>query len=240
MDRLPLALTLLIAVAACGLTLEAGNGATADDADGSSSGSDTSASSSGDPMGTSSGVASSSSSGAAGSTSSSSSSSSGELPPPPDARPDGPIVSIPALGALTRLDDDDRVRAEDGPIDDNGDDDGAFELLVTGAVRGLILVRLDDDGEPTNEQWDTYVGADEIPEGFWHTAGRTSYQLGAFTPDGTLLNDAEGRLHLPDGTRTLHIYVDDAEYFDAGERYVAAMETDDGTVVRSPVYVVPE
>jgi hypothetical protein len=132
----------------------------------------------------------------------------------------------------------DLVSPGDGAIAANGQDDGVFRVDVTGPLVALTLIRTDAAGTPAgSQQWDTWVGADVIPAqlGGAFAVGSLTYQLGVFGLDGTLLNDAAGRLTLAAGAHSLRVAGADVGSFVAGTHFRVVAARPDGTLVRGPV-----
>jgi len=132
----------------------------------------------------------------------------------------------------------DRVSPGDGAITTDGQNDGVFDVHVTGPMIALTLIRTDAAGMPTsNQQWDTWVGTDAIPAelGTAFVAGSATYKLGVYDTAGGLLNDSSGRLALPAGQHAVRVAGSSVGSFVAGSHFRVVAQRADGVLVRGPV-----
>lgn len=165
-------------------------------------------------------------------------------------RPDGttevsPIVTDTSKVALHDLNmaapmgQADRVAPGDLGVGADGACDLAFDLQLTGRVRQLALVSVDEDGNPNGSlQWDTIVGEDPVPSEVSPVFpfGAWTWALGVFTsyddtfglnPDGVLMEDRNL------WTRTVRLFgAGDVSFTEGIFRAAAVLH--DGRVVFSP------
>jgi len=153
----------------------------------------------------------------------------------PDATPPPAVGSTTVAGASLTVD---LASPRDGAIAPDGQNDGVFDVQVTGPMIALTLIRTDAAGMPTSsQQWDTWVGADVIPGelGTIYVAGSSTYQLGVYDAAGVLLNDANGRLAVPAGQHAVRVAGSNVGSFVAGSHFLVVGERLDGVLVRGPV-----
>jgi hypothetical protein len=125
------------------------------------------------------------------------------------------------------------VSIHDSPTPD-GSPDAVFHATVNGRVSALILTVCDDLGHHSSAHWDTIVGQSPLPAGFMYRVGANTRVLGVVTPDGQLLNNADGTLPLRDFLRPtqLTLFASDSEMLQPG-RYICltALGPDGSAVV---------
>jgi hypothetical protein len=100
----------------------------------------------------------------------------------------------------------DRVGPADDALLPDGHTDGAFDVVVTGPLEGLVLVATDDAGVPNaGQQWDTIVGDQPNPIATHYALGRETWVLGV-EEGGTLLNREDGTVSIGPGEHHLTVY----------------------------------
>jgi hypothetical protein len=103
----------------------------------------------------------------------------------------------------------DRVSAGDGEVAPDGWPDGSFDALIDGPVRALVLLKVDNTGKPTGEQWDTIFRSDPIPPGLGtpFTEGTNTWQMGVAV-NGEMINWSNGEVFLEGtGPHSVRVYV---------------------------------
>jgi len=134
----------------------------------------------------------------------------------------------------------DRVKSEGGPIGTDGSNDGAISFTVDGKVSGVVLLTVDEKGDPSDgQQWDTYEEGQAIPAGIKdapYKDGGPTWQLGVWE-GGKSKNASNGTLTpLGDGPHQLTLYASDSGYFKKGQRFIVYAERSDKSLVKSNVF----
>jgi hypothetical protein len=160
--------------------------------------------------------------------------SSSDAAPNATAAPAAPgtlVVGKPASAARTKA----HVSATDGAITADDGEDGVVQVRVTGAVKGMALVSVNDAGAPEGgQQWDTYVADAKIPPGAGsYATGGETWQLGVFE-GAQLKNAADGSLALPAGDHALTLYY--RTTVNVGDKLRLAVQRPDGTLQWSDVF----
>jgi hypothetical protein len=151
---------------------------------------------------------------------------------PPDAFFDAGNFVLTAIGI-----DGDHVSRGDLGLSPDGEPDGEFRLTSNMPLDALILVTVDEGGNPCcGQQWDTLTNNDPIPQslGFSFTIGASTWVLGVW--QNQKLNDGVGHVALSPGSYTL--YGADSSYFNSDQRFRAYGRTN-GSWIASNVAVWP-
>jgi hypothetical protein len=150
-----------------------------------------------------------------------------------DAAPPPTTVGATTVDTLSLTVD--CATALDGPISNDGANDGFFAVEVTGPVKALALVRTDAAGTPAGDLWDTWVGLDAIPAGVGpFVMGSSTYQL-AIGEGSMVMNDGTGRISLAAGNHSLHVCAASVGSFVTGSYFRVVAQDPQGNLVFGPI-----